>query len=171
MKREKIIAVFDSHDDAAEAMKAILDAGVSKNDISAVGKGERGEPKDEFEIQKENDDILKWGKEGAFWGGVWGFLAGAFFFWVPGFGPLVATGPIISSLAGALGGAATVGSVAAIVAWFVDIGIEETEAHHYSDLIKEGKLLIIVHGKEASEKAKGALEKLGKGTVKVYPES
>ncbi|SFV60199.1 hypothetical protein MNB_SV-10-69 [hydrothermal vent metagenome] len=168
MTKEKVIAVYDNHDEAAEAMKAMLAAGVLKEDISVVGKGERGEPKDDFELDKENADILTWGKEGALWGGIWGFLAGAFFLWVPGFGPLVAAGPVIASLAGALGGAATVGGIAAIIAGFIDIGIDESEARRYADLIKNGKTVIIVRNAISAEKAKDVLENLGKGEVKFY---
>ena len=168
MKRDQFIAVYDNHDDAAEAIHTLLKAGISKEDISVVGKGEGGEPKDEFVLEKEKEDVAYWGKEGAFWGAVWGFLIGALFLWVPGFGPLVASGPIIASLAGALGGAAVVGSTTALVVWFMDLGIEEIEAHRYADMLKEGKTLIIVHGKTAIEKAKPTLENLGKGEVKTY---
>ena len=168
MKKEQLIAVYDNHDDAAQAVEALLKAKVPKETISVLGKGEGGEPKDEFELNKENEDIAYWGKQGAFWGGLWGFLMGAFFFFIPGFGPLVATGPVIASLAGALGGAAVVGSAAALVAWFKDLGVEEVEAIRYKDLLKEGKTLVIVHGKGAIDLAKPALEALGTGEVKVY---
>ncbi len=168
MKKEQLIAVYDNHDDAAQAVEALLKAKVPKEAISVLGKGEGEEPKDEFELNKENEDIAYWGKQGAFWGALWGFLMGAFFFFIPGFGPLVATGPVIASLAGALGGAAVVGSAAALVAWFKDLGVEEVEAIRYKDLLKEGKTLVIVHGKEAIDLAKPALEALGTGEIKVY---
>ncbi len=168
LKREQLVALYKTHEDAAEAIHALLKAGVSKEDISVIGKGEGGEPKDEFELEKENEDIAYWGKQGAFWGALWGFLMGAFFFWVPGFGPLVATGPVIASLAGALGGAAVVGSATALLAWLMDLGIEEAEAHRYEDLLKEGYTLVIVHGKAAIDKAQPVLEALGKGELKVY---
>ncbi len=166
--RDHLIAVYDTHDDAAKAVKELLEAGISKEAISVLGRGEGEEPKETFEVDKENDDILYWGKQGAFWGGLWGFLMGALFFWVPGFGPLIATGPIIASLAGALGGAAVVGSAAALVAWFVDLGMEEAEAHRYTDLLKAGKLLVIVHGSDEIDKAAQTLEALGKGEIKRY---
>ncbi len=168
MKKEQLIAVYDNHDDAAQAIETLVNAGISKEDISVLGKGEAGEPKDIFEVNKENEDISYWGKQGAFWGALWGFLMGAFFFWVPGFGPLIAAGPVIASLSGALGGAAVVGSMTALVAWFTDLGIEEVEAHKYTDLLKEGKTLIIVHGKESTQKAKTLLNDLGNAQIKVY---
>ena len=171
MKKEQLVAIYDKHDDVAEALNQLLKAKISKKDISILGKGEGGEPKDIFEVNKENDDIQFWGKQGAFWGALWGFMMGAFFFWVPGFGPLVATGPIIASLAGAVGGAAVVGSFTALVTWFVDLGMEEVEAHHYTDLLKEGKILLIVHGKKAVTKAESILKTDDKSNIKMYNKS
>jgi uncharacterized membrane protein len=170
MKTDHLIAVYDTHEEAAAAVKRIVDDKIAeKEDVSVLGMGEEGEPKDSLQIDKENADIVRWGKEGMIWGGVWGFLAGAFFMWVPGFGPLLAAGPIISSLAGALGGAAVLGSLSALVGWFVDLGMEESDAHHYADLVKEGKLLILVHGNaDTVAKAKEALDTLPQGEIKVY---
>jgi len=167
---DHLIAVYNTHKEVANAIKLLTnDKIVEREDISVLGKGAEGEPKDSLQIDKENADIIQWGKEGIIWGGIWGFLSGAFFMWVPGFGPLLAAGPIISSLAGAVGGAAAVGSISAIVGWFVDIGVEVNDARHYADLIDEGKLLVLVHGNaETVEKAKEALTTLNKGAFKVY---
>ncbi len=42
-----------------------------------------------------------WGEYGAFWGGLWGMLAGAAgFFIIPGVGPIAAAGYIVEALAG-----------------------------------------------------------------------
>jgi uncharacterized membrane protein len=113
---DHLIAVYNTHAEVADAVRLLTEKKiVEREDISVLGKGEEGEPKDSLQIDKENADIVRWGKEGVIWGGIWGFLTGAFFMWVPGFGPLLAAGPIISSLAGALGGAAIVGSISALV--------------------------------------------------------
>ncbi len=170
MNTDHLVAVYNTHEEVANAVKLLTnDRIIEKEDISVLGKGAEGEPKDSLQIDKENADIIRWGKEGVIWGGIWGFLTGAFFMWVPGFGLLLAAGPIISSLAGALGGAAVAGSIAAIVGWFVDIGIEESDAKHYANLIKEGKLLVLVHGNaETVARAEEALTALDKSKVKVY---
>jgi len=167
---DHLIAVYNTHAEVADAVRLLTEKKiVEREDISVLGKGEEGEPKDSLQIDKENADIVRWGKEGVIWGGIWGFLTGAFFMWVPGFGPLLAAGPIISSLAGALGGAAIVGSISALVGWFVDIGVEESDAEHYANLIKEGKLIVLVHGNaETVAKAEEALGTLNTGDVKVY---
>jgi len=50
-----------------------------------------------------------WGKLGAFWGGFWGLLFGSAFFFIPGVGPLLFAGPIVSYIIGALEGGVVVG--------------------------------------------------------------
>jgi len=43
------------------------------------------------------DRMRSWGKNGAFWGGIWGVLFGSAFFVIPGIGPLVAAGPLVGA--------------------------------------------------------------------------
>ncbi len=165
MTNDYLVAVYDTHEDAAKAVQTLTEKKiVEREDISVIGKGGEGEPKDSLQIDKENKDILEWGKEGAIWGGILGFLTGAFFLWIPGFGPLLAAGHIVPAIAGALGGAAVVGSASALIGYFVDIGIEESDAHRYVDLIKEGKLLVLVHGN--SDTVARAKEVLSSGSHK-----
>jgi hypothetical protein len=76
---------------------------------------------------------------------------------------------VLPSIVGALAGATTVGSVSALIGWFVDIGMEESEAKRYSDLIKEGKLLVLVQGNEDTvAKAKEALSSLDHDEISTY---
>ena len=56
---------------------------------------------------------------------------------VPGFGPLVAAGPI----AAALGGARTGG----VAAGLIDFGVPQQEARRYEGRIKDGQILLSVH--------------------------
>jgi len=171
MRVKHLVVVCDTHEQAAEAVKTLVDdVKFNKRHISVIGKGEDKEPKSTFEVEKENKDIIFWGEQGVLWGGVMGFLMGAFASFVPGFGPIVAAGPIISSLAGALSGSAIIGSGAALISWFVDLGIEEEEAHKYKDYLKEGKIVILAESKDEKEleNAKAALEKSGCNESKIY---
>ena len=170
MKSNHLVAVYDTHEAAAKAVQVLTENGiVERTDISVIGMGGHGEPKDSLQIEKENADIIEWGKEGAIWGGLLGFLTGAAFYWIPGFGPLLAAGHVLPSIVGALAGATTVGSVSALIGWFVDIGMEESEAKRYSDLIKEGKLLVLVQGNEDTvARAKEALSSLDHDEINTY---
>jgi uncharacterized membrane protein len=163
-----LIAVYDNHEKAAEAIDALLKAGIDREKIVALGKGEAA-PAEKFEREKMNEHIAWWAKTGTVWGGIFGLLTGAFVSVVPGFGPLVAAGHIIPALAGALGGAMAVGPAAALGAWMADFAVEEAERLRYHKYLEEGKVLVIVRGDEATvAKARETLEALGGAEVKVH---
>jgi uncharacterized membrane protein len=149
MSKKAFVQVYDNYDDAAKAVKRLIKGGVLKKYISVLGKGEQ-EEKNEFTYEKEKDDIIFWGEQGAFWGALWGLLSGGILFWAPGFGPLVATGRILATIAGMIGGAVLFGSAGAMTAWFIDEGIEESLAKEYGDMLQDNKILVIVHGDEAA---------------------
>jgi uncharacterized membrane protein len=168
MKENTLIAVYDNHDDAAWAVETLLQGGINKFHITVLGKGDQ-EEYDKFEFNKENEDAVFWGEQGAFWGALWGFLLGGLLVFVPGFGPLVASGPLIGSLSGLAAGATVGAALSAMVAWFMDLGMTEVEAKHYEDMLKQGKNLIIVQGSvEEVKKAKALLEKESRGKVKLH---
>jgi len=62
------------------------------------------------------------GEQGAFWGGFWGLLFGAAFFWVPAIGPMLVGGPLVASIVAALEDAVVVGGLSAIGAGLFSIG-------------------------------------------------
>jgi uncharacterized protein (TIGR02271 family) len=86
--------------------------------------------------------------EGALAGGVIGGLAGLLLglgaFAIPGIGPIVAAGPLVSALVGAGVGAAGGGLLGALVGW----GIPETEAGYYAEGIRRGGTLVAVRAQE-----------------------
>ena len=147
MSKNALVKVYDNYDSAAKAVNLLLNGGVLKKYISVIGKGEQ-EEKNEFEYNKERDNIIFWGEQGAFWGGLWGLLMGGILFWAPGVGPIVATGQILTAIAGMAGGAVMFGAAGAMTAWFVELGIEKSLAQKYGDMIQDNKILVIVHGDE-----------------------
>ncbi|QOP42571.1 DUF1269 domain-containing protein [Sulfurimonas sediminis] len=147
MSKEALVKVYDNYDEAAEFVNKLLANGVLKKYISVIAKGEQ-EEKNEFEYKKHSENIIFWGEQGAFWGGLWGVLMGGILFWAPGVGPIVATGRILASIAGMAAGAVMFGATGAMTAWLVDLGIEKSLAEKYGDMIQENKILVIVHGDE-----------------------
>jgi hypothetical protein len=96
-----------------------------------------------------------WGKTGAFWGGLWGMLFGSAFFLIPGVGPLLAAGPVVAWIVGALEGAVVVGGLSALGAGLIGSGIPKDSVVQYELAIKTDKYLLMVHGTEqAVAKAK-----------------
>lgn len=139
------IAIFNTHTEAEDAIHELQRAGFDMKKLSIVGKDYHTE---EHVVGYYNtDDRMKyWGKLGAFWGGLWGFLIGAAFFWVPGVGPLVIGGPLVSWLVGALEGAVVVGSLSALGAALYSIGIPRDSIVQYETALRADKFLLIAHG-------------------------
>jgi hypothetical protein len=103
--------------------------------------------------------MMYWGKLGAFWGGLWGMLFGSAFFFVPGVGPLLVAGPLVTWIVGALEGAAVMGGLSALGAALVSIGIPKNSVLQYEAKVKAGKFLLILHATpEEVERAKDRLD-------------
>ena len=85
---------------------------------------------------------------GAIWGGVLGALFGFLF---PPAGLLVAAGPIVGVLASgaALGaaGALTVGSLSALIAALIQLGMPREIANSLGEHVHKGDTLVIVHAR------------------------
>jgi hypothetical protein len=77
------------------------------------------------------DRMKVWGKTGAFWDGLWGLLFGSAFFWIPGLGPLLVAGPLVSWFVGALQGAIVVGGLSTIGAGLYSLGIPKDSILRY----------------------------------------
>ena len=97
--------------------KELQRSGVDMNKLSIVGKGYHT---DEHAVGYYNtgDRMKYWGKVGAFWGGFWGLLFGSAFFIIPGLGPILAAGPVVAWIVGALESAVVVGGLGALGAGF-----------------------------------------------------
>ena len=146
------IAVYDTHSAAENAVKELQKSGFDVKKLSVVGK--------EFQTDEQvigyynaGDRMKYWGKMGAFWGGLWGMLFGAAFFWVHGVGPLLVGGALVAWIVGALEGAVVVGGLSAVGAGLYSIGIPKDSVLKYDTAIKAGKFLLVAHG-TAAEAAK-----------------
>ena len=147
MKSDKnsVVAIFESHDRAEDAIRELQKDGFDMKKLSIVGKDYHTE---EHVVGYYNtgDRMKYWGKLGAFWGGLWGLLFGSAFFWVPGIGQLLVAGPLVIWIVGALEGAVVTGGLTALGAGLYSIGIPKNSIVQYETEVKNGKLLLVVHG-------------------------
>ena len=139
------VAIYKTHAEAEAAVKELQQSGFDLKKLSIVG---RDYHTDEQVIGYYNagDRIKFWGKEGAFWGGIWGMLFGSAFFLVPGIGPMIVAGPLVTWIIGALEGAAVMGGLSAIGAGLYSLGIPENSILNYETALKAGKFVLIAHG-------------------------
>ena len=102
--------------------------------------------------------MASWGKFGLFWGWMWGILFGSAFLFLPGIGPVMIGGPLVSWLIGALSTAAVVGGISALGGALASIGIPEDSILQYETALKANKFILIVNGTvDEVEKAKNIL--------------
>jgi len=156
-KDNSVIAVYSTHTAAEAAIKELRQSGYDMKKLSIVGRDYHA---DEHVVGYYNagDRMKVWGKSGAFWGGLWGLLFGSAFFWVPGLGPLLVAGPMVSWIVGALEGAIVVGGLSAVGAGLYSIGIPKDSIMKYETAIKADKFVLIAHGSEDEiAQAKGIL--------------
>ncbi len=169
-KENTAVAVFNTHVEAETAVKELQKSGYDMKRLSIVGKDYHTEEQVTGYYQA-GDRMVYWGKLGAFWGGLWGILFGAAFFFVPGIGPLVVAGPLVAAIVGGLEGAVAVGGLSALGAGLYSMGIPKNSVLKYETSIKSDKFLLVVHGSaEEMARAKGILEGIGH-EVNVHPPS
>ena len=140
-----VIAVYDNHSAAEDAVKELQKSGFDMKKLSVVGKDYHT---DEQVVGYYNagDRMKYWGKQGAFWGGFWGLLFGAAFFWVPVIGAVLVGGPLAASIIAGLEDAVVVGGLSAIGAGLFSLGIPKDSIVTYETAIKAGEYLIVAHG-------------------------
>lgn len=148
MSKENVgIAILKTHVEAEKAVKELERSGFDMKMLSIVGKDYHT---DEHVIGYYNsgERMKYWGKQGAFWGGIWGLLFGSAFFLVPGVGPMLVAGPLVATIIGAAEGAVLVGGLSVIGAGLLSIGIPKDSILQYETEIKSDRFMVVVHGTE-----------------------
>jgi hydrogenase maturation factor len=146
-KTNSAVAVFTSHIEAETAVRELQKSGDDMKKLSIIG---RDYHTDEHVVGYYNagDRMQYWGKLGALWGGFWGLLFGSAFFFIPGVGPLLFAGPIVSYILGALEGVVVVGGLSALGAGLYSMGIPKNSIIQYETAVKSGKYVLIAHGSD-----------------------
>jgi uncharacterized membrane protein len=139
------IAVYESHELAERAVKALRDAGIALRKISIVGKDVHSE---EHAVGYFNmgDRAKFFGKFGAFWGTMAGILLGSFVMFVPVFGHLVILGPLAATVVSGLEGAAVGGAAGALIGALSGLGIPKDSVIRYQKALEADKFLVAVQG-------------------------
>ncbi len=161
--KNSVVAVFDTHTAAEQAVLELQKSGFDMKKLSIVGKDYHT---DEHVVGYYNagDRMKFWGKWGAFWGGIFGMMFGSAFFFVPGIGPLAVAGPLVGWIVGALEEAVIVGGLSALGAGLYSIGIPKDSILKYETAVKSGKFVLVAHGTlDEVSRAKKLLDQAGIG--------
>ena len=163
-----VAAVYNTHTAAEAAVKELQRSGFDMKKLSIVGRNYHTE-EDVVGYYNTGDRMKSWGKMGAFWGGLWGFIFGSAFFWIPGIGPIAVAGPLVSWIVGALEGAAVVGGLSALGAGLFSIGIPRDSILKYEAAIKADQFLVVAHGTaDEAQRARKILEAAGARSVDTH---
>ena len=170
-EKNSIVAIFQSHNQAEDAVRELQKDGFDMKKLSIVGKDYHTDEQ-VVGYYTTGDRMMYWGKLGAFWGGFWGLLFGSAFFWVPGVGPLVVAGPLVTWIVGALEGAVMTGGLSALGAGLYSIGIPKNSVLQYETEVKNGKLLLLAHGTaDEVERAKDLLHQTEATETTIHAET
>jgi hypothetical protein len=165
------VAIYDTHTEAEAAIKALREAKFQMGQLSIIGKDYHTE-EHPIGFYNVGDRMTFWGKTGAFWGGLWGWLIGAGFFLIPGVGHIIVLGPLVGWIVGALEGATVGAGLGVLGAALASAGIPKDSVVKYETAIGAGKFVVTAHG--TPEEVKGARATLAaRGTpdVATYPSS
>jgi hypothetical protein len=141
-KNTAVFGIYQTRAAAEECVDALRHAGFRSADISALFPDNAGTKDLACEKNtKAPEGAAAGATSGAVLGGVFGWLVGIGALAIPGIGPFIAAGPIVTVLAGA--GAA--GMAGGIIGALVGFGIPEYEAKRYEGRVKHGCILLSVH--------------------------
>ena len=141
-----VVSVYDPHAVTNLAIKELQSLGFDMSKLSIVGKDYHSE---ERIIADDNagDRMKVWGEIASFWGGLPGLLLGSAFYFIPGIGPVIVFGPLVSWIVRALEGTVMVGGLSALGAGLHGVGIPQISIMEYEKALVSDKFIVIAHGK------------------------
>ncbi len=148
MAKKAVFGIVKTHSEAEALVRSLKQVGFSSNDISVLFPDKEGTR--DFAHEKNTkapEGAVAGSATGGVAGGTLGLLVGIGALAIPGFGPLIAAGPLLAALSGAAVGAAVGGLTGALVG----MGIPELEAKQYEGKIKDGNILVSVHTEDGKE--------------------
>ncbi len=165
-----VIGIVETRVQAESVVQALRATNIRGEDISVL-MPDTGGSKDFAHEQntKAPEGAAAGAGAGGVLGGTLGLLAGIGALAIPGFGPLIAAGPVLAALSGAAAGAAVGGLSGALIG----LGIPEIEAKAYEGKVKGGNILIAIHttDRDAQKSAQDALQQAGAKDVKSTSEA
>ncbi len=164
MNTNKVVGLFDIYSNADTAIKALQDYGVDDDHISIVARGN-----DPVEPKNAGEKAVA---TGVVAGGLVGLMAGLSTLIIPGIGPVLASGNLVSSLAATIGltavGATLGATTGGLLGAFIDLGFGEKDAEFYAEGVKRGGIVVSVDADPGDEdEISGILR--GAGAVDMEP--
>lgn len=174
-KEDSVVAVYDLHPDAENAVNLLKKDNFNINNVAVVGQS--NQTKNHLAAYYSTGDRMKhWGENGAFWSGMFVLLAGSAVFAIPGVGLVVAAGSavpwivgVLDTAIGAVETSVVVGGLSVLGAGLYSHGIDKESALKCENVVKAGKFLVIAHGTpEEAEAARRILADTNAEEISVH---
>lgn len=150
-----ITGLFDTRDQAETAVRSLKATGIVADDISVVANNADGSY--EVDGNEVAEDAGAGAGIGAAVGGAGGLLAGLGALAIPGIGPVVAGGWLLSTVVGAATGAVVGGAAGGLIGALTDAGVDERDAHVYAEGVRRGGVLVTARVDETRADAAQAI--------------
>ena len=137
-----MFGIYPTYESLESAVDALRSSGFRNTDVSFL-MAENAGSKDfgHKKSSKAPEGVVAGASSGVVLGGALGWLIGIGALTIPGFGPLLAAGPVVAALAGA----GAVGTAGGVIGGLIGIGIPEYEARRYEGRVRDGGNLLSVH--------------------------
>ncbi|WP_409294673.1 general stress protein [Peribacillus sp. SCS-26] len=139
---KKVIGVYDTQEEAKAAVDDLKKQGYSQNEISIVAKDIEGLGAEANQVKAGDRDGVMAGAATGGAVGLAGLFLGLSYLAIPGIGPILAAGPIITILGGAVAGMST--GASGLTKALDAVGLNEEQVRQYVEDIKNGKIIVAV---------------------------
>ena len=136
------VGIYETHEMALEAVKALQKEGFPANKLTVIGKAEIVE--DHMKVKSTDPRTVAGVSIGVIAGPILGVLTGIGIISIPGFGFLFGAGALVGALAGFDFGLVGGGIVTLLTTLFTS----KDKVVKYHEHLKEGKFLVIVQGSQ-----------------------
>lgn len=140
-----VVGLFDTMQQANRAADQLRGEGITGDQIGIIAGNESNRYGDYATTDPGAKDVGHRAGTGAAIGGGLGLVAGLVALAIPGFGPIIAAGPIVAGLTGAVAGAATGGLIGGLTA----AGVSESDAKLFENRLRQGGVLLTVRTDDA----------------------
>jgi hypothetical protein len=157
-----VVGLFDTFAEGQTVVRSLVDAGVSREDISLVANDSRGEYASYANASSSAENAVAVGDTaspaaesagagavgGTVIGGALGLLVGLGALTIPGIGPVIAAGSLATVLGSTALGAGIGAAAGGLVGGLVGVGVPEDEANVYAEGVRRGGTLVTVRAED-----------------------
>ncbi len=164
--RATVFGIFQDWKSAHRALERLNNAGFSAQETNVLGPHGLQDPAVDTDSTRYfsgtthgsvEDGATVGAVAGAAFGGAAGWALGLTLLAVPGLGPLMIAGPILTGLAGFVAGAGAGGFIGSLTG----MGIPEKDANLYHEHVTAGRIVIAVPNTDRPEEAQTLMESAG----------